>query len=67
MNISESIMIFFKKKFPIKEIPVENLLYDDFRLVTKFSLLNPLLFLKVIFSNFIALILLYKPFKQENF
>lgn len=67
MKISELTLKFHKRKYPIKEIPVENFHDDDSRLVPKFSLLNPFPFLKVIFSNVIALASLYKLYKQENF
>ena len=67
MKISELTLKFYKRNFKIKEIPVENFHDDDSRLIPKFSLLNPFPFLKVILSNFLALISLYILFKQENF
>jgi len=67
MKISELTLKFYKRKYPIKEIPVENFHDDDSRLFPKFSLLNPLPFLKVIFSNLKALVSLYRLYKQENF
>ena len=67
MKISELTLKFYKRKYPIKEIPVENFHDDDSRLIPKFSLFNPFPFLKVILSNLKALFSLYKLYKQENF
>lgn len=67
MKISELTLKFYKRNYLIKEIPVENFHDEDSRLIPKFSLLNPFPFLKVIFSNFFALISLYKLFNKENF
>lgn len=67
MKISELTLKFYKRKYPIKEIPVENFHDDDSRLVPKFSLLNPFPFFKVILLNLKALVSLYKLYKQENF
>ena len=67
MKISELTLKFFKKGYKIKEIPVENYHDEDSRLVPKFSILKPMPFLNVIFSNFLALIDLYRLFKQKDF
>ena len=42
MKISELTLKFYKRKYPIKEIPVENFHDDDSRLVPKFSLIKPI-------------------------
>lgn len=67
MKISELTLKFYKRKYPIKEIPVENFHDDDSRLIPKFSLFKPFPFLKVILSNIKALVSLYKLYKKENF
>ena len=67
MKISELTLRFYRKNYKIKEIPVENFHDDDSRLVPKFSLTNPIPFLKVLYSNLIALISLFKLYKEEKF
>ena len=66
LRVTELTLRFLQKNFRIKEIAVTNHHDDDSRLVPKFSFIKPLPFLKVIVSNFLALIKLYHILKKER-
>ena len=66
LKVTELTIRFLQNNFKIKEIAVTNYHDDDSRLVPKFSIIKPLPFLKVIISNFIALIKLYYILKKER-
>ncbi len=66
LKVTELTLRFLNENFRIKEIAVTNNHNDDSRLVPKFSFIKPLPFLKVIISNFLALIKLYYIFKKER-
>ena len=67
LKITELTLRFHQNNYKIKEIAVLSKHDNDSRLVPKFSLIRPLPFLKVIISNFLALVKLYYIFKKERF
>jgi hypothetical protein len=67
LKVTELTIRFLQNNYLIKEIPVVNFHDNDSRLVPKFSIINPLPFIYVIYNNFIGLYDLYKIFKKENF
>jgi len=67
LKVTELTLRFFMNNHNIKEIPVKNYHDEDSRLVPKFSILNPIPFLKVLVTNLIALLKLYIIIKTEKY
>ena len=67
LKVTELTLRFHQNKFKVKEMPVLSKHDNDSRLVPNFSLIKPLPFLKVMISNFLALLELYYILKKERF